>query len=128
MYSLDFQFLFFELPLPPNFKKCRHTRLFSGPILPLEEIARRKAARAKFANRFRVVFEKLRPQLMEKYYNWFIAVDPDSEEYSINSSLEGLVKKIRYRFYLKKTFARDIKKETGKVNIISIHQSRFRQN
>jgi len=62
------------------------------------EIARRKAARAEFGARCRTVFEKLRPQLIKQYYNWFIAVDPDCEKYLIDPSLEGLVEKIRARY------------------------------
>jgi hypothetical protein len=74
------------------------TRLLPGRVLPPEEIAKRKAARAEFGARCRVVFKKLRPQLIEKYYNWFIAVDPDCEEYLIDPSLEGLVEKIRAHY------------------------------
>jgi len=74
------------------------TRLLPGLVLPPEEIARRKAARAEFRERCRPVFEKLRPQLLEQYYNWFIAVAPDCEEYLIDPSLEGLVGKIRARY------------------------------
>jgi len=69
-----------------------------GRVLPPKEIARRKAARAEFGDRCRAVFEKLRPQLREQYYNWFIAVDPDCDEYLIDPSLEGLVGKIRARY------------------------------
>ena len=73
-------------------------RLLTERVLSDEEIARRKAARTLFGDRCRIVFEKLRPQLIEKHYNWFIAVDPDTEEYLIDPSLEGLVKKIRSRY------------------------------
>lgn len=61
-------------------KKPLRTRILPGRTLPPEEIARRRAARAEFGPRCRVVFEKLRPQLIDQYYNWFIAVAPDSEE------------------------------------------------
>ncbi|NES02973.1 MAG: hypothetical protein F6K22_09010 [Okeania sp. SIO2F4] len=86
-----------ELTHPEKTQQFR-TRLFPGQFLPPEEIARRKTAKAEFSARCRVVFEKLRPQLIEKYYNWFIAVDPDSEEYLIDSSLEGLLKKVRNNY------------------------------
>jgi len=74
------------------------TRLLPKRVLPPEEIAKRKAVKAEFGARCRVVFEKLRPQLIERYYNWFIAVAPDGEEYLIDPSLEGLVEKIRARY------------------------------
>ena len=79
---------------PPQPQQFR-TRLFPERFLPPEEIARRKTVKAEFSDRCRVVFEKLCPQLMEKYYNWFIAVNPESEEYLIDPSLEGLLKKVR---------------------------------
>lgn len=63
--------------------------------LPPEEIARRKAERAEFGARCRVVFEKLRPQLIDQHYNWFIAVNPDNDEYLIDPSFEGIIEKVR---------------------------------
>jgi hypothetical protein len=66
--------------------------------LPPEEIARRKAERAEFGSRCRVMFEKLRPQLIDQYYNWFIAVGPDSEDYLIDPSFEGLIKKVQEHY------------------------------
>lgn len=64
-------------------------------VLPPEEIARRKAERAEFGSRCQVVFEKLRPQLIDQYYNWFIAVGPDSEEYLIAPSFLAIFEKIK---------------------------------
>lgn len=86
-----------EVTLPKKPQRFR-TRLFPERVLPAEEIARRKAAKATFGARCRAVFEKRRPQLIEQYYNWFIAVDPESEKYLIDPSLEGLVKKIRIHY------------------------------
>jgi hypothetical protein len=63
--------------------------------LPPEEIARHEAERAEFRARCWVVFEKLRPQLIEEHYNWFIALDPDSEEYFIDPSFLGIFNKLR---------------------------------
>jgi hypothetical protein len=83
-----------SLEKPQRFR----TRLLPERVLSPEKIAKRKATRAEFGARCRAVFEKLRPQLIEQYYNWFIAVDPDCEEYLIDPSLEGLVKKIRARY------------------------------
>ncbi|NEP87107.1 MAG: hypothetical protein F6K18_09835 [Okeania sp. SIO2C2] len=82
------------IALPKRTQKFR-TRLFPGKTLPSQEIAKHKAIKAEFSARCRPVFEKLRPQLIDKYYNYFIAVDPESEKYIIDSSLESLVQKIR---------------------------------
>lgn len=63
--------------------------------LPPEEIAKREAERAEFRARCQVMFEKLREQLIEEHYNWFIAFDPDSEEFLIDPSFEGIFDKLR---------------------------------
>lgn len=76
-------------------KKNLRTRVLPGQTLPPEEIARRRAARAEFRTHCWVVFEKLRSQLIEEHYNWFIAFDPDSEEYLIDPSFEGIFDKLR---------------------------------
>lgn len=82
------------IALPVKDRPLR-TRLCPERILSSEEIAQRQVARAEFGDRCRSVFEKLRPELTSKYYNWFIAVNPDSEDYLIDPSLEGLIEKIR---------------------------------
>lgn len=80
---------------PPVNSQPLRTRLFPQRILSSAEIAQRKAVRAEFGDRCRSVFEKLHPELTPKYYNWFIAINPDTEEYLIDPSLEGLIQKIR---------------------------------
>ena len=75
-------------------KSIKPRRLPRTP-LPPEEIARRKAERAEFEARCQVVFEKLRPQLIDQYYNWFIAIKPDSEEYLIDPSFLGIFNKVK---------------------------------
>ena len=66
-------------------------------ILP-EEIARRKAERTKLGLRCREIFEQIRPQLIEKHYNWFIAIEPNTGEYLIDPKLLGILAKIRERY------------------------------
>ena len=43
----------------------------------------------------RKVFEQLRPQLIEKYENWFIAIKPLTEDYLIEPNLETLLQKVQ---------------------------------
>lgn len=66
-------------------------------ILP-EEIARRKAERKQFGLRCREIFERIRPQLIEKHYNWFIAIEPDTGEYLIDPKFLGILEQIRERY------------------------------
>ena len=35
---------------------------------------------------------------MEKYYNWLIAIEPDTGEYIIDPKLEGIIQKIKERY------------------------------
>ena len=79
----------------PITERPLRTRLCPQKTLSSQEIVQRKAATAEFGDHCRSVFEKLRPQLMLKHYNWFIAVNPDSEDYLIDPSLEGLIQKVR---------------------------------
>ncbi|NEQ26309.1 MAG: hypothetical protein F6K28_46190 [Microcoleus sp. SIO2G3] len=73
----------------------RRTRILEpSPITP-EEKSRRQEKRDALAAKCRVVFERLRPQLIETYYNWHIAVDPDTEQYLIDPTLKGITQKIR---------------------------------
>ncbi len=73
-------------------------RIVSESSLSPEEIAQRSAAREEFAARCRPIFERLRPELIEDHYNWFIAIDPDSEHYFLDPNLEGLIEKIRQKY------------------------------
>lgn len=51
--------------------------------------------RDALAMRCRVIFERLRPTLIETHYNWHIAIDPDTEQYLIDPTLKGITRKIR---------------------------------
>ncbi len=79
-------------------RQTRRGRIFPEISIPPEELAQRKAQRTEFGLRCRAVFEQIRPELIETYYNWFIAIEPDSQEYLIDSKLEGLIKKVQERY------------------------------
>lgn len=66
----------------------RRGRLFPERILSPEELAKRKAEREIFHKRCREIFERVRPELIEKYYGWYIAVEPDSGDYFIDEDIE----------------------------------------
>ncbi len=63
-----------------------------------EEINLRQAQRQELGARCRTIFECLRPQLIDNHYNWFIAIDAESENYLIDAKLEGLLQQIRARY------------------------------
>jgi len=83
------------LLMPKGSGNSERRRVPRGPLPSPEEIAKRKAESAELRARCEVVFEKLRPQLIGQYYNWFIAIDPDSEEYLIAPSFLEIFEKVR---------------------------------
>jgi hypothetical protein len=67
-------------------------------MIPPEELARREAEKNELGLRCRAIFERLRPELIDQHYNWFIAIEPDSEEYLIDPTLLGIVQKIKEHY------------------------------
>lgn len=49
--------------------------------LSLEEQAKAEAKNGLFAQRCREIFWRVYPELVEKHYNWFILIEPESGEY-----------------------------------------------
>ena len=82
-----------SMPKPP----IRRGRIFPERTLPPEELARRKAEREAFSQRCRVIFERVRPDLIDKYYGWYIAIEPDSGDYFIDEDKEAASLKARQR-------------------------------
>jgi hypothetical protein len=48
-----------------------------------EQKAEWKARLAGIRERCQLVFQQIQPELMKSHYNWFIAIDPESEDYFI---------------------------------------------
>jgi len=63
---------------------ARRGRIFPERTLPPEELARRKAEDEVFYRRCRAIFERVRPDLIQEHYGWYIAVEPDSGDYLID--------------------------------------------
>ena len=79
-------------------RKALRGRIFPEQTIPPEELARRKAERTKLGLRCREIFERLRPELIEEYYNWFIAIEPDSGEYLIDRKFLGIIEKVKEQY------------------------------
>lgn len=54
------------------------------PRISSEEIAKRKTEREIFAQRCREIFQRVYPELIQKYYDWFIYIEPNSGQYFID--------------------------------------------
>jgi hypothetical protein len=79
-------------------RKALRGRISPERTIPPEELARREAERTELGLRGRAIFERIRPELIGEYYNWFIAIDPDSGEYLIDPKLLGIVQKIKEQY------------------------------
>ncbi|WP_414544992.1 hypothetical protein [Nostoc sp. CCY0012] len=73
--------------------------LISQPsLIPLSNINHRGEYSNILALPCRVIFERLREQLIETHYNWFIAIDPESKNYWIDQTFPGINRPVCY-FY-----------------------------
>ncbi|MBW4511722.1 MAG: hypothetical protein KME64_35245 [Scytonematopsis contorta HA4267-MV1] len=73
----------------------RRTRILPPSDIVPEENSQAQEKQSVLAMRCRVIFERLRPELIESYYNWHIAIDPETEQYLIDPTLKGITEKIR---------------------------------
>jgi hypothetical protein len=67
------------------------------PPLSPEEKARRKAQREEFAQRCRVIFDRVYPELVTDHYDWSIMIEPDSGDYFIAPDPEVAFQKARQK-------------------------------
>ncbi len=76
----------------------RRTRILPQTMRRSEELHHRKTQRRELGMQCRAIFERIRPQLIENHYNWFIAIDADSENYLLDLKLEGLLQQVRDQY------------------------------
>ena len=66
----------------------RRGRIFPEIQWTPEQKAQRAAASEAFYQRCYPIFDRVKPELIAAHYNWFIAIEPDNEEYFIDLDLE----------------------------------------
>jgi hypothetical protein len=66
----------------------RRGRIFPEIQWTPEQKAERAAEREAFYQRCYPIFDRVKSELIVTHYNWFIAIEPDSEEYFIDRDLE----------------------------------------
>ncbi|MBW4478887.1 MAG: hypothetical protein KME54_19015 [Tolypothrix brevis GSE-NOS-MK-07-07A] len=62
----------------------RRGRVFPENQLSPEEKARRQAEDELFSQRCRMIFDKVKPELIQDHYDWFIVIEPESGDYFID--------------------------------------------
>ncbi|MUG92198.1 hypothetical protein F7734_06885 [Scytonema sp. UIC 10036] len=75
----------------------RRGRIFPEITISPEELARHKAEGEAFSQRCWAIFERLKPEIIDKYYGWYIAIEPDSGDYFIDVDKEVALLKARHK-------------------------------
>jgi hypothetical protein len=76
----------------------RRSRIFPQHTIPPQELERRKAERNARYQRCFPVFEQVRDELIDDYYNWFILIEPNSGNYFIDADEDKAVEKARQKY------------------------------
>lgn len=77
---------------------ARRGRIFPEHNWSEEKKARHKAEREEFYQRCRAIFDRVRPELIEDHYDWFIIIEPDSGDYFIDPNEEVATEKARQQY------------------------------
>ncbi len=62
----------------------RRGRVFPENQLSPEEKARCQTEDELFSQRCRMIFDKVKPELIQDHYDWFIVIEPESGDYFID--------------------------------------------
>lgn len=73
----------------------RRGRIFPEIQWSEEEKARQKDRQKAFYQRCWTIFEGLKPEILDKYYGWYIAIEPESGDYFIDQNKERVSQKAR---------------------------------
>jgi hypothetical protein len=76
-------------------KPSRLPKRFPTRLKLSQETARRQAESDAFYQRCRVILERIYSELIEEHYNWYIIIEPDSEDYVIDSDEMIAIQKMR---------------------------------
>lgn len=79
-------------------RRRRRGRLFPEFTIPSEELAKQKAEKQARCQRYREVFKKVSVELIDKHYNWFMVIEPNSGDYFIDPDEEIAIRKTREKY------------------------------
>jgi hypothetical protein len=68
-------------------RTVRRGRIFPEIQWTEEQKAQWNAEREAFKQRCKFIFDQVKPELIKTHYNWYMAVEPDSEEYFIHEDV-----------------------------------------
>lgn len=76
----------------------RFGRIFGEIQWTNEEKSQHKAIQQAFYQRCWAIYEQLKPKLLDQYYGWYIAIEPDSGDYIIDPDQEVASQKMREQY------------------------------
>lgn len=74
-------------------RPAKRGRIFPELTMSPEELAQEEAEKEAFYQRCLPIFERLRPQFIKEHYNWFLAIEPDSEDYFLDKDSKAVLEK-----------------------------------
>lgn len=80
---------------PPGWKPRRLPKKSQKPPISPEEKAKQKAENEERYQYCRAIFERVRPELIQQHYNWYITIDRNSGKYFIDKDYMALFEKFR---------------------------------
>jgi hypothetical protein len=93
-------------------RTARRGRIFPEIQWTKEQKTQWRNEREEFRKRCQPIFDKVKSELIETHYNWFVAVEPNSGEYFVDKDLEVASQRCREKHPDKKHHAFRIN-ETG---------------
>jgi hypothetical protein len=75
----------------------RRGRIFPEIQWTQEQQAQWEAERKEFYQRCKPIFDKVKSELIETHYNWFVAIEPDSGDYFIDKDSSGASQQCRQK-------------------------------
>ncbi|MBD2778032.1 hypothetical protein [Iningainema tapete] len=78
-----------------NTRTARRGRIFPEIQWSEEKIAQWKAQQEAFYQRCKPIFDRVQPELINTHYNWYMAVEPESGNYFIDTDELTAINKSR---------------------------------
>lgn len=78
--------------------KARRGRIFPEIQWSDEKKAAWKANQEALYKQCRAIFERVQPELIKTHYNWFMAIEPNSEDYFLHHNEEIATKMFRQKY------------------------------
>lgn len=79
-------------------QKFERGRIFSEIQWSVEQKAEWKAKRKDFYERCQTIFKRVKTELIETHYNWYIAVEPESQEYFLAENILDAIALSRQKY------------------------------